>query len=57
MSPNAFGYSELAGLMFDVKLVIRVGAARAHATLRPSVDYPLMSLVSCDEAPPHSGHR
>jgi hypothetical protein len=57
MAPNAFGYSELAGLMFDVELVTRLRAARARATLTPSVDYPLMSLVSCDEAPPDLHHR
>jgi dihydroneopterin aldolase len=57
MSPNAFGYSELAGLMFDVELVTRLGRARCRATLGPSEDYPLMSLVSCDEAPPDPGHR
>ncbi|HVP24936.1 MAG TPA: dihydroneopterin aldolase family protein [Methanomicrobiales archaeon] len=57
MSPNAFGYSELAGLMFDVELVTRVGKARCTATLSRSEDYPLMSLVSCDETPPDPHHR
>ena len=57
MSPNVFGYSEVAGLMFDVELVTRVGKARCTATLSRSEDYPLMTLVSCDEAPPGPGHR
>ncbi|HTY52873.1 MAG TPA: dihydroneopterin aldolase family protein [Methanomicrobiales archaeon] len=56
MSPNSFGYSELAGLMYDVELVTRVGKARAIATLSRSEDYPLMSLVSCDEIKPGSHH-
>ena len=57
MSPNAFGYSEVAGLMFDVELVTRLGTTRCRATLSRSEDYPLMTLVSCDEAPPGPGHR
>ena len=57
MSPNAFGYSEVAGLMFDVELVARVGKARCTATLSRMEDYPLMTLVACDEAPPGPGHR
>ncbi len=57
MSPNAFGYSELTGLMFDVELVTRLGKARCRATLSPSEEYPLMSLVSCDEIPPDARHR
>ena len=56
MSPNAFGYSELAGLMFDVELVTRLGGARCTATLSRSEDYPLMSLVACDEAAPDPRH-
>ena len=56
MSPNAFGYSELAGLMFDVELVTRLGRARCTATLSRSEDYPLMSLVSCDETPADPHH-
>ncbi|HUK38938.1 MAG TPA: dihydroneopterin aldolase family protein, partial [Methanomicrobiales archaeon] len=54
--PNAFGYSELAGLMFDVELVTRLGRARCTATLSRSEDYPLMSLVACDEAAPDPRH-
>ena len=57
MSPNAFGYSELAGLMYDVEVVTRLGKARCRAKLSRSEDYPLMSLVACDEAPPDPHHR
>ena len=57
MSPNIFGYTEVAGLMFDVELVTRVGKARCTATLSRSEDYPLMTLVACDEAPPRSHNR
>lgn len=57
MSPNTFGYSEVAGLMFDVELRTRVGKARCTATLSRYEDYPLMSLVACDEAPPGPAHR
>jgi hypothetical protein len=57
MSPNAFGYSEVSGLMFDVELITRVGKARCTATLSRSEDYPMMSLVACDEAAPDPGHR
>jgi hypothetical protein len=57
MSPNAFGYSEVAGLMYDVELISRVGKARCTATLSRFEDYPLMSLVACDETPPDPGHR
>ena len=57
MSPNAFGYSEVAGLMYDVELVTRVGRARCTATLSHMEDYPLMSLVACDETPADPHHR
>jgi hypothetical protein len=57
MSPNVFGYSEIAGLMYDVELITRVGKARCTATLSRSEDYPLMTLVACDETPPDPGHR
>jgi hypothetical protein len=57
MSPNVFGYSEVAGLMYDVELITRVGKARCTATLSRSEDYPLMTLVACDETPPDPGHR
>jgi len=37
--------------MFDVELRTRLGKARCTATLSRMEDYPLMSLVSCDEVP------
>jgi hypothetical protein len=57
MSPNSFGYSEVAGLMFDVEIRTRLGRARCTATLSRTEDYPLMSLVACDETPPDPAHR
>jgi hypothetical protein len=57
MAPNPFGYSELSGLMFDVDLTTRLGKVRCRATLSRTEDYPLMSLVACDEAAPDPGHR
>ena len=57
MSPNAFGYSEVSGLMLDAEITTRLGTTRCRATLTRTEDYPLMSLVSCDETPPDPGHR
>jgi len=57
MSPNSFGYSELAGLMFDVEVTTRVGKVRCRAGLSRTDEYPLMSLVSCDEIAPDPHHR
>jgi hypothetical protein len=45
MTENAFGYSELAGLMFDVEIITRVGFSYCHARLSPSTGYPLMKIV------------
>jgi hypothetical protein len=56
MSPNAFGYSELGGMMFDVEVTTRVGKARCRAGLIRTEDYPLMSLVSCDDVPDDPHH-
>jgi hypothetical protein len=49
MLPNRFGYSELAGLMFDVNIVTRVGFAYCRARLSPLDGYPLMQVVECRE--------
>jgi hypothetical protein len=57
MSPNSFGYSELGGMMFDVEVTTRVGRIRCRAGLSRTEDYPLMSLVSCDEIAPDPHHR
>jgi hypothetical protein len=45
MTENAFGYSELSGLMFDVEIITRVGFSYCHARLSPSTGYPLMKIV------------
>ncbi|MEN6519152.1 MAG: dihydroneopterin aldolase family protein [Methanospirillum sp.] len=52
MRPNEFGYSELAGLMFEVEIVTRCNGASCHARLAPHDDYPLMTILSCYDAPP-----
>jgi hypothetical protein len=49
MNPNAFGYSELSGLMFDVTIITRVGFAYCRARLIPHDGYPLMQIVECNE--------
>jgi len=57
MSPNSFGYSEIGGMMFDVEVTTRVGRIRCRAGLSRTEDYPLMSLVACDEITPDPHHR
>ncbi len=49
MTENAFGYSELSGLMFDVEIITRVGFTYCHARLAPENGYPLMRIVECNE--------
>jgi hypothetical protein len=56
MSPNRFGYSELAGLMFEAEIVTRVGFTYCRAKLSPSKGYPLMSVVELHEIPEVSRH-
>jgi hypothetical protein len=56
MTENAFGYSELAGLMFDVEIITRVGFSYCHARLSPSTGYPLMKILECHEIPEVSRH-
>ena len=56
MNANAFGYTELAGLMFAVTIRTKVGATTCVAALRPENGYPLMRIVSCDEEEPLSDH-
>ncbi len=45
MVSNRFGYSELAGKMFDVDITITVGATICRARLRLEDDYPMMEIV------------
>jgi hypothetical protein len=51
MTENTFGYSELAGLMFDVEIITRVNFSYCRARLCPSGSYPLMQVVECHEIP------
>ncbi|MDH7593381.1 MAG: dihydroneopterin aldolase family protein [Methanomicrobiales archaeon] len=45
MVPNRFGYTELRGEMFDVRIVTRVGNAVCHATLSLEDGYPMMQIT------------
>jgi len=45
MVSNRFGYSELAGKMFDVEITTRVGETSCRARLRLEDDYPMMEVV------------
>lgn len=56
MTENRFGYSELAGLMYDVEIVTRVGFAYCRARLAPNNGYPLMQIVECHEISPVADH-
>jgi dihydroneopterin aldolase len=49
MSPNAFGYSELSGLMFDVEIITRVGFSYCRARLKPQGAYPMMEIAEVHE--------
>lgn len=41
---NSFGYSELAGKMFDVRIMTKVGDATCRAELSLENDYPMMKI-------------
>ncbi|MDP3565164.1 MAG: dihydroneopterin aldolase family protein [Methanoregula sp.] len=56
MTENAFGYSELSGLMYEVEIVTRVGFTYCRARLAPENGYPLMRIVECNEIPGLSHH-
>jgi hypothetical protein len=56
MTENAFGYSELSGLMFDVEILTRVGFSYCRARLFPEGGYPLMRIVECNEIAGISHH-
>ncbi len=45
MVPNAFGYSELSGLMLEVGIVTRVDGVACRARLHQVGGYPLMEIV------------
>ncbi|MBN1432515.1 MAG: dihydroneopterin aldolase family protein [Methanomicrobiaceae archaeon] len=48
MTLNSFGYSELAGKMFDVRITTKVGSSVCHAELRLEDEYPLMKILSIE---------
>jgi hypothetical protein len=56
MTENNFGYSELAGLMYEVDIITRVGFTYCHARLAPENGYPLMRIVECNEIAGISHH-
>jgi hypothetical protein len=45
MVSNRFGYSELAGKMFDVEITTRVGETACRARLHLEDDYPMMEVI------------
>jgi hypothetical protein len=45
---NSFGYSELAGKMFDVSITTKVGDAVCRAKLALENEYPLMKIISIE---------
>ncbi|WOF16328.1 hypothetical protein F1737_06160 [Methanoplanus sp. FWC-SCC4] len=45
MTLNSFGYSELAGKMFDVKITTKVGNATCIAQLQLENEYPMMKIL------------
>jgi hypothetical protein len=57
MTQNAFGYSELSGLMFDVEIITRIGFTYCRARLAPKNGYPLMQVVECYAVTEISHHR
>lgn len=56
MTENAFGYSELSGLMFDAEIITRVGFTYCRARLAPENGYPLMRIEECNELTGISHH-
>jgi hypothetical protein len=56
MTENAFGYSELSGLMFEVEIITRVGFSYCRAQLLPEAGYPLMKIMECNEISGISHH-
>ncbi len=56
MVSNSFGYSELAGKMFDAEIRTQVGTASCRATLRLEDDYPLMAITEIHETAGNPDH-
>jgi len=57
MVSNRFGYSELAGKMFDAEVTTRVGTAVCRARLHLQGDYPMMEIIETHETARDTDHR
>ncbi|MDK2916845.1 MAG: dihydroneopterin aldolase [Euryarchaeota archaeon] len=56
MVSNRFGYSELAGKMFNVEITTTVGETICRARLHLEDDYPMMEIVEFHETPRDTDH-
>ncbi|WP_332448648.1 dihydroneopterin aldolase family protein [Methanoculleus sp.] len=56
MVSNRFGYSELAGKMFDAEITTEVGATACRARLHLEDDYPMMEIVEFHETTCDTDH-
>jgi len=56
MVSNRFGYSELAGKMFDVEITTEIGTNVCRARLHLKDDYPMMEIVEFHETPRDTDH-
>ena len=56
MVSNRFGYSELAGKMFDVEITTTVGTTVCRARLHLEDDYPMMEIVEIHETTSDTDH-
>ncbi|MDK2891069.1 MAG: dihydroneopterin aldolase [Methanoculleus sp.] len=56
MVSNRFGYSELAGKMFDAEITTGVGETVCRARLHLEDDYPMMEIVEFHETPRNTDH-
>ncbi len=50
MNPNAFGYSELSGLMYNIKLTTKVNNAVCNVSLSKENGYPMMRIDSIQDS-------
>ena len=56
MVSNRFGYSELAGKMFDAEITTKVGTTVCRARLRLEDDYPMMEIIEIHETTRDTDH-
>ena len=56
MVSNRFGYSELAGRMFDAEITTEVGTAVCRARLHLENDYPMTEILEIHETPRDTDH-